>query len=145
MGYDIFSPIEVDIQIWVSFGPILEWRQNKELGMDHDITVLKTGLKNELITPLSQLEYSIQIWPLFGPILTLWRHKYCWISKCWKNNERSNIFPQKIYMVPSLKLSIVIWLWHIALKLLWRIWKGDFNKRPRFTSSFKHFTKNLKF
>ena len=47
---------------------------------------------------LSQLEYSIQIWPLFG-----------WY------------FPSKICMVPSLKLSIVIWLWYIALKLLWRI------------------------
>ena len=51
MGYDIFSPIVLDIQIWVSFGPILEWRQNEELGMGYNITVLKTGLKNELITP----------------------------------------------------------------------------------------------
>ena len=46
-----FSPIVLDIQVWISFESILERRQNEELGMGHSITVLKTGLKNELITP----------------------------------------------------------------------------------------------
>ena len=41
MGYDIFSPVVLDIQIWVSFDPILKWRQNEELGIGHNITVLK--------------------------------------------------------------------------------------------------------
>ena len=55
MGYNIFSPIVLNKQIWVSFDPILEWRQNKELRMGHNIAVLKTGLKNELVTPKKQL------------------------------------------------------------------------------------------
>ena len=67
---------------------------------------------------LSQLEYSIQIWPAFGPTLTLSRHKDYQISKFWKNDKRSNFSPQKIYMVPSLEFSIVVWSRYIALKLL---------------------------
>ena len=75
MCYDIFSPIVLDIQIWVSFGPILEWRQNKELWMDHNIIVLKSGLNNELIT---SKKHSYWIWSFyhswnivykFGPFL----------------------------------------------------------------------------
>ena len=75
MSYDIFSPIVLDIQIWVSFDSILEWRQNEELGMGHNITVLKTGLKNELIT---LKKHSYWIWSFyhscnivckFGPFL----------------------------------------------------------------------------
>ena len=46
MGCDNFSPIVLDIQIWVSLDPILE----SQLRMSHNITVLKSGLKNELIT-----------------------------------------------------------------------------------------------
>ena len=41
MGFDIFSPIVLDIQIWASFDPNLEWRQNVRLGMSHGITILK--------------------------------------------------------------------------------------------------------
>ena len=45
MGYDIFSPVVLDRQIWVSFGPILEWRQNEELGMGRNTTVFKDSEK----------------------------------------------------------------------------------------------------
>ena len=31
----------VDVQIWTSFDPILEWLPNKGLGMGHNITVSK--------------------------------------------------------------------------------------------------------
>ena len=41
MVYEHFSPIVLDIQIWVCFGPSLEWRQSEELGMGHNITILK--------------------------------------------------------------------------------------------------------
>ena len=41
MAYDLFSRIVLDIQIWVSFDPILEWRQNMGFEMDHDIITLK--------------------------------------------------------------------------------------------------------
>ena len=41
MGFDPFSPIVLDIQIWASFDPILEWRQKEGLGMGHDIRILK--------------------------------------------------------------------------------------------------------
>ena len=41
MGFDLLTPIVLDIQIWASFDPILEWHQNKELGMGHNITIIK--------------------------------------------------------------------------------------------------------
>ena len=39
MSFDLFSPIVLDIQIWVSFDPILEWCQNEGLGMGHKTIV----------------------------------------------------------------------------------------------------------
>ena len=39
--YDLSSLIVLDIQLWASFKPILEFRQSKRLGMDHNITILK--------------------------------------------------------------------------------------------------------
>ena len=53
-------------------------------------------------------------------------------------------FPSKIYMVPSLKLSIVIWMWYIALKVLWRIWESDVNKVASFHTFFQIFYKKFK-
>ena len=41
-----FSPIVIDIQIWASFDPTLERRQNKGLGMGHNITILKNWSQN---------------------------------------------------------------------------------------------------
>ena len=46
MGYDLFSSIVLDIvylvfYIWVFFDPVLEWRQNEGLVMDHHIPILK--------------------------------------------------------------------------------------------------------
>ena len=41
MGYDLFSPIVLDIQIWASFEPILEWRQNEGLGIGRNISFEK--------------------------------------------------------------------------------------------------------
>ena len=43
ISFDFILPIVLDvIQIWASFDPILEYiRQNKGLGMDHNITTLK--------------------------------------------------------------------------------------------------------
>ena len=100
IGYDIFSPIVLDIQIWVSFGPILEWRQEEELGMGHNITVSKTGLKNEMITPE---KHSYWIWSFyhswnivykFGPFLAqFWLYDVTSIVKF-------QIFP-KIKYFPS--------------------------------------------
>ena len=74
----------LDKQIWVAFGPILEWGQNESIAMNH-ITILKNWCQN-WITKLEktmnlifiwQLEYSIQSFSLFGSILTLWRYKDC--------------------------------------------------------------------
>ena len=50
MGFDLFSPIALDIQIWASFDPVLEWRQNEGLGKGDNIKISKTSLKNELLT-----------------------------------------------------------------------------------------------
>ena len=44
MSFELLSPIVLD------FDPILQWHQNEGLGMGHNITILKTGLKNELLT-----------------------------------------------------------------------------------------------
>ena len=41
MSFDRFYPIVLDIQSWASSDPVLEWRQNEELGMGRYITVLK--------------------------------------------------------------------------------------------------------
>ena len=41
MGSELSSPIVLDIQIWVSFEPILERRQSEDLGMGYNITILK--------------------------------------------------------------------------------------------------------
>ena len=39
MVFDPFSLIALDMQIWASFGPILESSQNERLGMSRDITI----------------------------------------------------------------------------------------------------------
>ena len=76
-----FSRIVLDIQIWTSFDPILEWRQKEESGMGHNIIILKNWFQKSInnlektMVFLLQLEYNLQIWPLFGTILTLWGHK----------------------------------------------------------------------
>ena len=46
---------------------------------------------------------------------------------------------------PSLRLSIVVWLQYIALKLLEQFGKVTAKKSSRFTLSPRHFTKILKF
>ena len=39
----------IDIQIWASFYPVLEWRQNKGSGMGHYITILKNWSQKWII------------------------------------------------------------------------------------------------
>ena len=70
--------------------------------------------------------------------------KDCKISKFWTNIWRSNFSHQKINMVSSLELSIVIWSQYIALKLLWRIWKINVKEAPPFHTFLQIFYKNLK-
>ena len=41
MGSELSSPIVLDIQIWASLEPILERRQNEDLGMGYSITIFK--------------------------------------------------------------------------------------------------------
>ena len=41
MGSELPSPVVLDIQIWASFEPILERRQNGELRMGYNITIFK--------------------------------------------------------------------------------------------------------
>ena len=135
MGYDIFSPIVLDIQIWVSFDPILEWRQNKELGRGHNIAVLKTGLKNELITPK---KHSYWIWPFyhrwnivykFGPFLAqFWLYDVTSIVKFANVGKmtKDQIFPLKNIHGSKIKTFYcylaVIYCFESALKNLgkWR-------------------------
>ena len=41
MGFELSSPIVLDAQIWASFEPILERRQDEELRMGYNITIFK--------------------------------------------------------------------------------------------------------
>ena len=41
MGFELFSPIVLHIQIWASCDPTLEWCQKEVLGMVHNITIFK--------------------------------------------------------------------------------------------------------
>ena len=50
---------------------------------------------------------------------------------------------QKIWMVPSLELSIV-WSRYNALKLLWRIWESNMKERPPFHTFLQIIYKSLK-
>ena len=59
--YDLSSLIELDIQLWASFKPILEFRQSKRLGMDHNITILK-NCPQKWITNLDWKKYNYHIW-----------------------------------------------------------------------------------
>ena len=47
-------------------------------------------------------------------------------------------------MVPSLELSIVVWLRYVALKLLWRIWESDIKEAPPFHTFLHIFYKTFK-
>ena len=58
-------------------------------------------------------------------------------------NLISNFSPQKAYMAPSLELSTVVWLWYIALKLLWRIWEFVLKEAPPVSHLPQIFYKNL--
>ena len=55
----------VDVQIWTSFDPILEWLPNKGLGMGHNIPISKKmvsikGLENIIIIEFDlSVQYSI--------------------------------------------------------------------------------------
>ena len=58
---------------------------------------------------------SIQIWPLFGQFRLYDVKRFVKFSNFGKNDGRSNFSPQKIYMVPSLELSVVVRSRYIAL------------------------------
>ena len=59
MVYDLFfTPKVQDIQIGATFDPILGWRQNKGLGMGHNITILKNW-PHKWITNLGKTSYWI--------------------------------------------------------------------------------------
>ena len=119
--------------------------------MGHNITVLKTGLKNELITPK---KHSYWIWSFyhswnivykFGPFLAqFWLYNATSIVKFPNVGKmtKDQIFPLKKYT--WFQVSIVIWLWYIALKLLWRIWESDVNKGAPFPTFFQIFYKKFK-
>ena len=155
MGYDIFSTIVLDIQIWVSFDPILEWRQNEELGMGHKITVLKTGLKNELITPK---KHSHWIWSFyhswnivykFGPFLAQF-----WLYDVTRIVKFPNVGKMTKDQIFLLKKYTWFEVWNFLLLLgcdilLWNCFE-EFGKvilimGTCFTPSSKYFTKILKF
>ena len=63
MGFDLFSTIVLDIQIWASFDPILEWRQNEELGMSDNITIVKSWSQkwNTNIEQIVVIEFDLFI------------------------------------------------------------------------------------
>ena len=63
MGFDLFSPIVLDIQIWASFDPILEWRQNEEFGMSDNITIVKSWSQkwNTNIEQIVVIEFDLFI------------------------------------------------------------------------------------
>ena len=121
--------------------------------MGHKITVLKTGLKSELITPK---KHSYWIWFFitvgieytnlapFWPNVDFMTSQVLWNFQMFEKWGKIKFPLQKIYMVPSLKLSIVILLWFIALELLWRIWESDVNKEAQFHTFFQTFYKNFK-
>ena len=128
MGFDLFSPIVLDIQIWTSFDPILEWRPYSGLGIGHNMTIKKNWSQKWTTNLEKTTVIEFEIWFLYQSRNIVYKfdpfsaqfHKDCYISKFWKNYGRSNFSPQKIYTVPSLELSIVVWSQNIALKLLWR-------------------------
>ena len=53
VGFDLFSLTVLDVQIWASFDPILEWRQTEGLWIGHHITILK-NLSEKWITILEK-------------------------------------------------------------------------------------------
>ena len=42
MGFDLFSPIVLDIQTWASFDLLVELHLNEGLGMGHTVTISKS-------------------------------------------------------------------------------------------------------
>ena len=81
MDFDLFSPTALDIEIWVCFDPILEWRQNEGLGMSQNNAVLKNW-SQKWVTNLDKtivIEFDLfitfgvkyEIWSFSGPILNL--------------------------------------------------------------------------
>ena len=103
-----------------------------------------SDLKNELLISkkqslnlifLSQLEYYKQI---FSFLTQFWLYDVTRIVEFpnfGKNDERLNFSPQKIHMIPILKLSLIVWLRYIALKLLWRICESDIKERLLFQTT----------
>ena len=61
----LFSQIVLDIQIWVSFEPILEWHQNEGLGMSHNITILNIWFRKG-ITKLKKTVSKFDIFLTVG-------------------------------------------------------------------------------
>ena len=57
MGFELSSPLVLDIKILISFGPILEWRQNKGFGIVHNTTVSKSWSHKRI----SSLEKTIVV------------------------------------------------------------------------------------
>ena len=98
MGFDLCSPIVLDIQIWDSFDPILEWHQSEGLGMGHNIPILKswfqkciTNLEKTIVIEFDFFYYSWNIVYKFGPLLAqLWLFDVTRIVKFpnfWKMKE----------------------------------------------------------
>ena len=134
MGFDLFSPKVLDIQIWASFDSILEWRQNAGLRMGHNITILKNWsqkwINNPEKTTVIAFDLFIPVGILYTRLAPFWPNFHFMTSQgllnfeILENDGRSNFSLHRLYMVPSFAITIV-WSRYIALKLLWRIWEND--------------------
>ena len=106
------------------FWLILECCQNEELRLGHDITTLKHWFKKWI----TNLKNGFRIWSIyhtwnivykFGLFLApFWLHKFTRIVDFpnFGNMMEDTIFHLKTRILPSLELSIVVWLWQIVLR-----------------------------
>ena len=95
-------------KIWES--DVKDWRHNEGLGLGHNSFKKLVRKRITNIFFLSHLEYSIQLLLFFGPIWILWHLNDFQISKSWKNDRNYVLNLNKNTLIPSLELTIVVWL-----------------------------------
>ena len=156
MGFDVSLLVVLDVQIWASFDPILEWRENEGLGMGHNyhnftiitiITISKnwshkwiTNLEKNMIIEFDLFNIIWNIVYKFDPVLAQF-----WFYDVTRFVKFPNFGKMTFGKVPRLGSSFAVWSWYVALKLLWRIWEKWRQKGgPRFTPSSNYFAKILK-
>ena len=144
MGFDLFSPIVLDIQIWISFDPILDWRQNKGLGMGHNIfTKLVLNMNYYLeknsywIWSFNTVQtYNTNLAPFWANFDFMDSHvllNFQILGK-WRNVK---FFTSKNTHGSKCRIFHFVWSRYIALKLLWKIWGKDVKEGPPFEKSGK--------